>query len=440
MRNRKILKGAVILLIVSVLLVSNLSVMANKPIDSSINTNQTNKSSDEPSPAIKGTFEIKCAENFTDGNMPPEGDYGIWDCKSAGGSSWEIWSYDPHSAPLCAAVRRGININERNETLITPNLDFSEIKKDKKIYLDFTFKGNYYTAIEKDYVDYFVNVSIDGGTTWDPVWNEDTFTEEFTTQWAEVKKIDLSKYAGNSSVLVGFQFITYSSLSPQAQYLYLDDISVYNETDIELSCYHGGPYNWWWYRQKYYNPPGVRFHAGIDPPHNWWNCKWEWGFGDGNYLNSSTPFAVHFYEDADKTYDITLKVTHTGLGVFTELKTTLWLFEDEPAPIDLTVKPFSIGIKAEIENLADVNATYVNWTMEATWGPFDIFGKVLGNGIIENLEPMKPQNIEGTSLFLKFGRIKIAITLIPDNMGSVAKMYRAFKIGPFVLGLREMPN
>ena len=322
--------------------------------------------------------------------------------------------------------------------MITPSLDFSQIEIGKKIYLDFAFKGNYYTAIQKDYVDYFVNVSIDGGTTWTPIWNEDNFTEEFTTKWAEVKDIDLSHYAGNSSVKIGFQFITYSPLEPQAQYLYLDDISVHNETDFELPCFHGGPYEWWWYRQKYYVPEGVRFHAGIDLPYWWWECRWEWDFGDGEYLNTSTPFAIHFYNSTG-TYDITVKVTHKGLGIFRILNTTLWLFEHDPGLIDLTIDMFSVGVNVNVENLADVNATFVKWKIEADWGPFDTFHKVLGNGTIDNLEPLKPQEIAVPCLFLKFGRIKLAITLIPENINNSAEIFRAFKIGPFLLFAREIP-
>jgi hypothetical protein len=439
MRNRNILKGAVILLIVSVLLMSNLSVMANTSIEPTKKDYQTKELSNAPSISPLQTFNIICEENFTDGNIPPEGVYGDWTQKSAGGFSWKNCSHRYRSAPLCAVVKRGNHISERNEWLITPSLNFSKMEKDKKIYLDFSFMGNYFTAIQKDYVDYFVNVSIDNGTTWNSVWNEDSFTGEFTSDWADVKNIDLSHYAGNNSVLIGFQFITYSKLESQAQYLYLDDISVHNETDILLPCSHGGPYEWWWYRQKYYTPEGVRFHGGIDSPYKWWECRWEWDFGDGNYSNSSTPFAIHFYDNvSDPLYNITLKVTHPGLGVFRELKTTLWLFEYDPGPIDVKLENFSVGVKAKIENLAVSNATYVNWTIEADWGLFGNFHKVLGDGMFKSLEPNKPEDLQVSCLFLKLGIIKIIVTLIPENMGNVVKIYRALKIGPALLFLHEI--
>ncbi|MFW9951959.1 MAG: hypothetical protein ACFFKA_17715 [Candidatus Thorarchaeota archaeon] len=440
MKYRKILKGAGILLIVIMLLISNLSVIANKPIDLSKNDDQTNKPSIMNSSPLE-TFKIICEENFTDGNIPPEGKYGTWTNSSVGGISWQNCTIDPHSAPMCAVVRRGDNIIERDEWMITPSLDFSEIEIGKKIYLDFAFKGNYYTAIQKDYVDYFVNVSIDDGASWDSIWNEDNFTEEFTTKWAEVKDIDLSHYAGNSSVKIGFQFITYSPIESQAQYFYLDDISIHNETDFELPCSHGGPYEWWWYRQKFYFPEGVRFHADIDYPFWWWDCRWEWDFGDGEYLNTSAPLAIHFYENTsepDSLYIITLKVTHIDLGIFRELNTTLLLFEQEPKRIDVTLDMFSVGVKAKIENLDDSNATYVKWKIEAEWGPFDTFHRVLGNGTIDNLEQFEPYNLTVPALFLKFGRIKLSITLIPDNLNNSAEIFRAFKIGPFLLFAREI--
>ena len=113
MKYTKNLKGAVILLIISIFLVSNLSVVANKPIEVSKKVDQTYEPSNMPPPI--GTFKIICEENFTDGNIPPEGDYGVWTQRTAGGASWQNCTIDPHSEPMCAVVRRGTNINELDE-------------------------------------------------------------------------------------------------------------------------------------------------------------------------------------------------------------------------------------------------------------------------------------------------------------------------------------
>ena len=431
MKYRKIMKEAVVLLIFTVLLFSNLSVMANIPMDSDIKNNHTNKSTNAPSTQPIGTYKIICAENFSSGEIPPKD----WTNKSAGELSWINSTNHPNTEPLCVEVRRGFSIKQSDEWLITHSLDFSKIT-DTRIFIDFWFRGHFYTAspIFEDNVDYYVKVSTNNGGKWDTVWNEDYITDNIYTDWEghEIKQLELTKYGGNSSVLIGFQFVTINNKSRNLQFFYLDDVFVYNETDIELSCSPGGPYHWDILRQLDYTPKGVRFHGSVKDYHPI-QCSWFWEFGDGdNTLNFFTPHAIHFY-DSIGVYTINLTVTHLNLGIFKRINTTLTLYTDIPSDIDITVKPLSIGIKAEIENHAGVNATFVKWKIEAEWGPFRIRGKMVGEGMIDNLVPNDPQTIQSIPWFFRLGFIYIVITLFPENIGNVTKTFFALKIGPLIL-------
>ena len=440
MKYSKILNEAVVLLVFLILSISNLSAIANNPIDSSIAINQMNKSSFESSQP-SGTHYLQLSENFTNGTIPPiGGKYGDWTINSTGGLLWGNSAFHPKSQPYCANIERGSNIIKDLEGwLITPSLDFSEIK-DLKIYLDFYFRGHYHLAYEKNFVDYNVKVSVDGGKKWDLVWNENHIKDDkYSRTWMRIK-VDLTRYALNSSVMIGFQFVTNNPYQCGSQYLYLDEVYVYNETEEQLSCSTDGPYAWDILRQNDYIPEGVRFHGKIDLPHLPVQCSWHWYFGDGNDRTYYfTRHAIHNYENTG-TYNITLTVIHLFKGLITEVNTTLVLFSGDPlGSWNVIVEPFSFGFKATIENLEDYNATSVEWKIEAEWPPnFPLRSKVTGNGTIDNLEPNIIKDIDGSSLFLKLGRIRIIITITPKNIAWTSRTYKAFKIGPLIIVGKEI--
>jgi len=442
MKKKKILRGAVGLLIATLLLFSNISVIANKQIDSPIKTNQIYEKSNVPSRQPIGTFKLICEENFTCGQVPPKGGkYGDWTNKSfSGGLTWICSNNHPNTEPYCAEVRRGFNIKQSDEWLISPSMDLSKTT-DTRIFMDFWFRGHFYTAspIFEDNVDFYVKVSTNNGGKWDTIWNEDIITDNVYTdlEGHEIKKLDLTKYGGNASVLIGFQFVTINNKSRELQYFYLDDIYVYNETDIKLSVDHGGPYYWDILRQLDYPIKGVRFHGDVKE-YLPIQCSWFWEFGDGKKrFKLFDPDVIHFY-DSIGVYKINLTVTHLSLGVFTEVNTTLTLFTGPPPDIDITAKKLSIGVKAEIVSHAPVNATFVKWKMDAEWGPLRNRGLVIGEDMIENLVPNDPQTIESIPWFLKPGFIFIVITLIPENVANVTKTFFALKIGPLIIGVTEV--
>jgi hypothetical protein len=433
MKNIKFLKEAVVLLILSLLIISNFSATANNQIDSSEEIIQTKISSNEISPLSRGSFDTILDENFTDGNIPPVGNLGIWDMETAGGKTWKIDYIKPNSPPNCTRVRREDNIYQQDECLITPTMDFS-IYTDEEIFLDFYFMGDKYTSIWIDNVDYNVSVSVDNGNNWELIWNERDLTwEEWSSgEWKRISDIDITKYKGNSSVLICFQYTTYTDESRESQYFYLDDVRVYTSSDDPLTCDPGGPYEWWWERQTHYLPWGVRFHGSINDG-QWWQYKWEWDFGDGNYSNVSTPYAIHFYEKIG-TYTVWLRVTHRNTDVFAKASTTVLIYPGQPPEIEIKLKTPSMGIKAELENLADYNATYINWTIEVEWGLLNLWGGIQGEGNIEKLEPGGKQIIESKKYFAGFGLIHIIVTLKPENMQITSEEFYALKFGPFVFG------
>ena len=443
MKYRIILKGAVMLLIVSVLLFSNLSVATNISRDSSIKTDHTNEKLNAPSTQPTGTIKFICEENFTSDQVPPTGGkYGDWTNESfSNGLTWISSTNHPNSEPRCAEVRRGFNVKQSDEWLITPSMDFSKIT-DTRVFMDFWFRAHFYTAspIFEDNVDLNVKVSTNNGGEWDTIWNEDYITDNVYTDWEghEIKELELSKYRGNASVLIAFQFVTSNNKSRKLQYFYLDDVYVYNESDIELTIKHGGPYHWDILRQLDYTPKGVRFHGDI-VEYPYYACSWYWEFGDGNdSFKYFDPDAINFYDEIG-VYKINLTVTHITLGLRKKVNTTLTLFAGEPPDIDITLKKLSIGVKAEIISHESINATFVKWKIDAEWPPIlRNRGGVIGEGEIENLEPNEKENIKSITWWLKAGFIYIVITLMPENIANVTKTFFALKIGPFIIGATEV--
>ena len=102
--------------------------------------------------------------------------------------------------------------------------------------------------------------------------------------------------------------------------------------------------------------------------------------------------------------------------------------------IDIIIQKPSIGIKAEVNNPGERNASYVNWTIVVHWGPLQIFEKMVGNGTIERIAPETSEEIRSGLYFFGFGRIHIVITAEPENLPGVIKHFDAFKIGPLIFG------
>lgn len=433
-KNGNFKKGFCVLLLASALFCSNLSVTANTAMERSTQDIQIDKLPYVPSesPGFVEGYIILLDENFTDGNMPPTGDWGSWELNQTNqDETWYIDTSFPHGEPSCATVHRGDSIELQDEWLITPSLDFSD---DTEIYLRFWWYTEYYVSAHMDYIDLNVSISTDGGSTWTLIWSEDDIGVFPTWEWIDTDMgdpLDLSDYAGEPDVKIGFQYYSNSLEEAEYQEFSIDDIIVYAPGE-PFECSVGGPYEWWWPMQYEYNPPGVRFHGDISP--SGVGYQWLWDFGDGN--TSILPyFPIHFYNTAD-TFTVSLTVMDNNYDpprvAFDQ--TTVNLFLIKPPEIDIIIQKPSIGIKAEVNNPGERNASYVNWTIVVHWGPLQIFEKMVGNGTIERIAPETSEEIRSGLYFFGFGRIHIVITAEPENLPGVIKHFDAFKIGPLIFG------
>jgi len=430
--NKKVILG---MLVVSALLCSNVLVIGNTAVDKSTLNIQRNGSSYEALSKSDEGSEIVLDENFSANLMPPTD----WELRQTHPTqTWYIDSSLPHTQPYCASVHRGTSSGLQNEWLITPMLDFTQYTG--SINLSFWWYTSCYVAHWKDYIDLNVSISIDNGSTWTLLWSDDNITGNYTSwKWFNTdmgKNIDLSKYAGENQVKIGFEY--YSNVTDQSpsQEVSIDDIYVYAEkTNItELTCYSGGPYEWCWDNQHNYIPAGVRFHGNIAGG-QWWKCKWLWDFGD-NSTSTLPLMPVHDYADVGN-YSVSLMVIDNSTTPHRIAfdYTTVRIFVMPAPEIDIEINKPSWGIQATIKNDGIYNATQINWTIKVRWGI--IQERKVANGTIERLGPNNISESMKSGYFLKFGIIHIEISAIPENIPGVNKEFTAFKIGPFVLNAHE---
>ena len=388
--------------------------------------------------------ELLLEENFTDGNMPPEGDSGSWTVHQTNpDESWYIDSTAPHTEPSCATVHRGESDALQDEWLITPSLDFGAYTK---INLTFDWYTCFYVTLWKRYVELNISVSIDGGANWTMIWSFDDMNigpypfPDWTWQdtiYPNHNSIDLSDYAGENDVIIAFQYYSNTTTAAEEQEFSIDDIKVIGKgVPGGLQAYAGGPYSWYWPMQyKLLSTPGVRFHGQVEGASVQTTTLWD--FGDGT--TTLFPFNVrpiHFYDNIG-TYNVSLTATDysTKPPKISIDYTTVTLFLIPPPAIDIKAEGISIGIKADIENGLQYNATYVNWTINVSWGPFQIFRtfhKTVGNGSIENIEAGTSDSIRSSLYFFGFGILDIEITVTPENLPESREAFTAFKIGPLV--------
>jgi hypothetical protein len=93
-----------------------------------------------------------------------------------------------------------------------------------------------------------------------------------------------------------------------------------------------------------------------------------------------------------------------------------------------------IGIKADVQNTGDVDATNVAWTMTVKGG---ILGRVnksaTGSDTLLAAHATLPISVP---LFIGFGKINIVITAKASNAQEVTATKTAFLLGPIVLGVK----
>jgi hypothetical protein len=430
-KKENVLKKVCTLLFATVLICSSLVTLTNTALSVS----------DTPvrAPTSSPSWVEILSENFTDGNMPPTD----WELKQTNPN--ETWHIDnsipqyPVSKPS-ATVHRGSSTNTalQDEWLITPSLDVS---KYKYVYLNFYSYSCYFVTAFKRYVELNVSVSTDGGGNWTNAWSFDDVYEyphHFNDWTWYLQSINLSSYTlGENDVKIAIQYYCNCTTEWEEQMFSIDDIFVLGNGTVGFGCDAGGPYDWYWDKQNDYPPyfRGVQFH-GI-----FWNAsapvQWLWDFGDGN--TSTLPqYTWHFYNDVG-IFNVTLTVTDnkTSPPRVAFSKTTVKLFLFPPPPLDIKLKKIALGLVADIINNGSYNATYVNWTMNMSWGLPKIFKeKTIGNGTCDNIVSTTSQTIRSKYYSFGFGRIHVTIRANPENLPLVEKGFYGWKIGPLVFVLR----
>lgn len=388
--------------------------------------------------------ELLLEENFTDGNIPPQGDAGVWTLQQTNADeTWYIDSTVPHTAPFCATIHRGSSNSIQDEWLITPSLNFGSYTK---INLTFHWYTCFYVTLWKQYIEFNISVSTNGGANWTKIWSFNDMNigpnpfPDWTWQdtiYPNHKPIDLSAFAGQTDVRIAFQYYSNTTTAPEQQEFSIDDILVIGKGIGGLQADAGGPYNWYWPMQyKLLSTPGVRFHGKVSNASVMTTTLWD--FGDGT--TTLFPFnanPIHFYESIG-TYNVSLTATDykTTPPKISIDHTTVTLFLIPPPAIDIKAEGTTLGIKADIINGLAYNATYVNWTMNISWGPlqfFRIFDKTVGNGTIENIPGGTSTSIRSALYFFGFGILDIEITVRPENLPESREVFSALKIGPFVI-------
>ena len=175
-------------------------------------------------PSIGRSSTTVLSEGFEGGVMPPAGWTHI---QYNTVRTWQIDNYDPHSGTYYANCLYDETYSDvQDEWMITPSMNFSG-QGYEEVYLSFWWLMSYYWGVNPyDNYDCNVYITTDNGTTWDLLFNEDSYT--FTSwTWIDTDMgthIDLSSYIGEPDVKIGFQYEGWDGAE-----LAIDDILIYAE-------------------------------------------------------------------------------------------------------------------------------------------------------------------------------------------------------------------
>ncbi len=410
MHNLKILKEASVLLIIFTLLFSNFIVMAHKTGYESINRFMLNG------------YEIILDENFQNNTIPEDWTQNI----TYPSATWEIDDDENlcHSTPYFPVCCN--NINLQDEWLTTPSLNFSQYTQ---IYFSFFWMMDWWIAAYADLCDLNIYISTNG-TTWDLIWCEDQYahpSKEFESWiWYEANMgnhIDLSEYAGENDVFIGFQY--YSNDSSNGCQIYLDDVLVYGNdpSPNPLTCNSNGPYSGKAAETIYFYGDA----SGGQQPY-----LYRWDFGDGTSYNYQKNPTHKFYKIG--IFNVTLRVTDSRLPDrrFDINYTFVQIGKPNPGPPKLKIVNITggLGLKATILNEGEANATQIGWEIHSRGGLFNVFDKK-ENGTIDDLPPGETQDIR-LRYYVGFGRMHIKITAEAIDVEATPRERDGLKVGLFI--------
>jgi hypothetical protein len=151
------------------------------------------------------TFSTACdvisafpyTEDFSGGVVPPV-------CWSADITNPNYtWNYNP-AFPGVANIEYDPALVPQDEWLISPVFDFTALTNPA---LAFDWQMSYYWAIDPfDNYDLICHISTDGGNSWTQLW-EEADEGVFTGFTVYTDTLDLSTYAGQSNVMLAWQYI-----------------------------------------------------------------------------------------------------------------------------------------------------------------------------------------------------------------------------------------
>lgn len=212
-------------------------------------------------------------EGFEGGVVPPTG----WTAVVNNPFTWEIDNYAPYEGTYNATcLYDETYAGTQDEWLVSPTIDLSG----GTYALDMWWNGSYYWSVDPyDNCELEVWISIDDGATWlVQLWGEDEFGEFVNWEWNN-SIIDLSPFAGESTVKIGIRYFGYDG----AQFG-VDAIDIYEYT----------------------------------PPLNWLSATPDAGTVPGN---GTLPVTVSYNMAGldEGTYNAELILTHTGAGKATDV-------------------------------------------------------------------------------------------------------------------------
>ncbi|UCD94738.1 MAG: dockerin type I repeat-containing protein [Candidatus Zixiibacteriota bacterium] len=171
-------------------------------------------------------------EDFEGGVVPPAG----WTAVVNNAFTWEIDDYDPFEGSYYASCfYDSFYTGTQDEWIVSPLLDLSTSTTDLK--LTFAWMGSYYWAVDPyDNYDLEVWISTDGGANFSTrLWYEHDYGEFTSWLWNQTT-LDLSAYAGESSVKIGFRYYGYDG----AQFS-VDAIDLNDDPPPVGRCCYGDP-------------------------------------------------------------------------------------------------------------------------------------------------------------------------------------------------------
>lgn len=128
-----------------------------------------------------------------------------------------------------------------DEWLISPTMDLSAASGD--LYVSFDFMTSYYWLVDpNDGADLMLKVSIDGGSTWTELWNEEDYGTFESFTWYPVF-VAFTAYAGESDVKIAFHYNGSDGAQTMVDNVVLDLATSVNDNVTNLVSVYPNPSN-----------------------------------------------------------------------------------------------------------------------------------------------------------------------------------------------------